>query len=127
MHRELKTFFETHQAGTAVCTRKAHDGLVPVQDLADDVDTHLRDLESKLTRAELAPHDATLNTRFEWMHTRLRAARQRLDSLRSSVRELARCMTEVDQGFNEDFLALSEKVPHAIDASSTDTPSSDSV
>lgn len=108
MHEALRTFFDNHREKTCACKRAAHDQLGPILDATLGVEQHIRDLQAQLTRAELAPHDAELDGKMEWMHVRLRSALQRCENTKTALRDLAKVIAEVEAGFTEDFKSIGQ-------------------
>lgn len=102
MHDALADFFARHKDATADHVRSVHDQLMASHDLCDAVDAHVRDLQSQLTRAELAVHDRAIDAKLEWMHTRLKAAADCATAFRRAHRDLARVLVEVDRSFSQD-------------------------
>lgn len=109
LHPELQSFFDQHAAATAACKRAAHDSLAEILRVADQVEAHVAALTAKLTAAELAAHDHTIDPKLEWMHTRLKAASERAAAFRAAGRDLARTLVEVDRGFDADHRALVDR------------------
>lgn len=122
MPPELQAFFDEHKKGTCEQKRACHDQLGPIMAMADEAIAHLNALQSKLTAAELAPHDHALDGKFEWMHTRLRAAADCATAVRVAGRNLARAMVEVEASFNEDERNVNLVLAGATDAAPIAAP-----
>jgi hypothetical protein len=103
MHPALEEFFAAHRTGTEQHKRAVHDQLVPVFKVAADVDAHIAQLQASLTLAELAPHDQRLDSKMEWLHTRLRGSSSVAAALRTTARDLAKVLVEVENAFTVDL------------------------
>lgn len=103
MHPALKKFFEKNEAGTTQAKRSLHDSLVPLTNACAEAKKHVMDLKHQLQVAELENHDHLLDSKMEWMHTRLDAASQDLDMVQSALRKVARTFVEIENSFTVDY------------------------
>ena len=88
MHRELKAFFDEHEAPTHASLEDVGALGGPILTMAGRARQQMLHYENLLHQAEMAPHDPKLDGKLEQMHQTIGHAKAQLDS----VTQLARLL-----------------------------------
>jgi hypothetical protein len=99
MHQELQEFFNMHAAHTATHKRAIHDQAPAILDMAHDVESHVRELQAKLRRAMVAPHDHAIDTKLTYLKTRLAGADSSVKMLLASLEAVMAAVVEIEDAF----------------------------
>lgn len=101
MHPEMQAFFDKHKTTCECKTREAHDLLLPIARVVHAIRKHVLELQHDLHEAELAAHDARLDPKYAYLHTRIAALDSRVTAWSQAGRDVATTLAELENGFTQ--------------------------